>query len=112
MQFLRNISVYEDSFVIECALMQEFASDYERWPSGSWQTLYDMLFKTCKINFSEQMGRTIDNLQRDLNDGSGKNMINLKLLRDCILGKQQNHSKIWIWGLKDERVGQYELDNK
>jgi hypothetical protein len=68
--------------------MQEFASDYERWPSGSWQTLYDMLFKTCKINFSEQMGRTIDNLQRDLNDGSGKNMINLKLLRDCILGKQ------------------------
>lgn len=65
-----------------------------------------MLYKTCKINFTKNLGRITDELAKDLNNGSSENTISIKLLRDILLGEQQNHSKIWLWGLKDERCGQ------
>lgn len=39
-------------------------------------------------------------------------MINVKQLRDVILGEQQNHNKVWLWGLRDERVGSAVISNK
>ena len=95
----------EEKLIVECGLMQVFASEIKNWPSVPFEKFYDMLFKTCKINFSQNIGRITDGLSRDLSDGSGEKRINIKLLRDCILGKKQNHSQVWLWGLKDERVG-------
>jgi len=96
----------EEKFIVECGLMQIFENELPNWPSVPSNKFYDMVFNTCKINFENKKGRiVIDNLIPYLSDGSGE-CINIKLLRDCILGREsQNLSQVWLWGLKDERVG-------
>jgi len=64
-----------------------------------------MLYKTCQINFTKNLGRITDELARDLQGGENENMMNVKQLRDILLGEKMYHSKIWLWGLQDERVG-------
>jgi hypothetical protein len=85
--------------------MQVFKDDFKTWPCVPYEKFYEMLFKTCKINFSENIGRIIDGLQKDLEPKVGSKMINIKKLRDLILGEKLNHNKVWLWGLEDERVG-------
>lgn len=48
--------------MIEWGLMQEFKSDFDLWPNATYEAFFNMLFKTCKINFSENIGRIADGL--------------------------------------------------
>jgi hypothetical protein len=62
-EFLKSKQVhFEDKQFIEWGIMQEFEEEFQDWPNVPFEKFYNMLFKTCKINFSENLGRITDEL--------------------------------------------------
>lgn len=101
----------DDKHVIEWAIMQHFQKDFDCWPMVSFDDFFDLLFKTCRINFSQTLGRITDDIanylcpEKTKSQNDSQKRISIKLLRDLILDEHQSHQKVWLWGLKDERVG-------
>lgn len=56
------------------------------------------------MNFNESISLTLDKLKNDLVGSNEENMLNLKELRDQILGYRVNTNCVFGWGLKDERL--------
>ena len=73
-------------------------------PLAKWSTFYNFLFSELHLNFSEDLSMTLDRLQNDLAGSSDKSFINLKELRDQIIGERINTNVVFGWGLNDERL--------
>ena len=93
-----------DKDKIEQALEDCFRDDQQHWPFGQWLRLYDLLFHEVQLPFSENVGMATDRLQRALANPDDESMINLKELRDLIVGQRTNHGVVFAWGLDDERL--------
>ena len=94
---------------IEETLKVIFSKDKYIFPLAKWSTLYDFFFNELRLHFSEALSMTLDRLQKDLAGGGANddlNYINLKELRDQILGERMNTNIVFGWGLDDERLCQ------
>ena len=91
--------------MIDVTLEYIFSDDEALWPFGLWERFHNLLFKDCKLPYSDNIGMSIDALQKELASPDDENLINLKELRDLIVGKRTNHGIVFAWGLNDERLG-------
>ena len=91
--------------IVEITLEYHFRDDENLWPFGNWERFHNLLFKDCKLPYSSEIGMAIDALQKELASPDDENLINLKELRDLIVGERTNHGIVFVWGLDDERLG-------
>lgn len=89
---------------VEVVLKQLFASDIQIWPQAKWITLYNYLFSDLQLNFTENLNMTLEKLNSDLSLTDDRDYINLKELRDQIVGERINTNVVFGWGLNDERL--------
>ena len=101
MREARNLN---DRARIELSLKKIFAQDMYRWPLAKWLTLYNFFFRELNQNFSDGLSMTLDKLKEDLAGTADLKYLNLKELRDQILGYRVNTNVVFGWGLNDERL--------
>lgn len=90
--------------LVEIELEKVFTKDREMWPFIRWTSFYRFLFEQINLTFTENIGMAIDQLQVDLQSDENPNLISLKELRDLIIGERTNTSRVFGWGLQDERL--------
>ena len=66
--------------------------------------MYNFFFSELGLNFSDNLSMTLDRLQTDIAGTADKTYINLKELRDQIIGERINTNVVFGWGLNDERL--------
>ena len=63
-----------------------------------------MIIEKLGLDFSESLNLTLQRLQADLACANDSNYVNLKEVRDYMLGYRVNMNCVFGWGLEDERL--------
>lgn len=99
-----NASAIRDKDLVEKALKDYFKDDKNRWPAAKWSTFSNLVFKDMKVIYGIEMEGIIEKLQQDIAEKGSYNMINLRTLRNQIMGRTITENVIFGWGLNDERL--------
>ena len=99
-----NASTMREKDIVEESLKEIFKDDKKDFPKGKWSTFIHLAFSQMNILFGNDMEGIIEKLQSDLAQAGSYNMINLKTLRNNIMGQKISASIVFGWGLNDERL--------
>ena len=99
-----NASAIRSKDLVEKALKDYFKADKNRWPAARWSTFSNLVFYEMKVIYGIEMESIIEKLQQDIAEKGSYNMINLRTLRNQIMGRSITENVIFGWGLNDERL--------
>jgi len=98
--------------LLERVMEVVFKEHMATWPVVPTEALQDLIFKKSLMQYSKNLAVDCERLYKDLAPlDNEKGMINIKELRDQLIGRRGQNGMLFIWGLKDVRTGHSPIDN-